>query len=294
MGGHNDLAIKSNSQFNALRLEINKMKSEVETLLDGQMVIREDLADNKEKSSTSFRDICKFLSKIVGNNENEKMKVSMIRSREDHHRSACRKQAAEISTRLDSQFDNSNVSIVESKKAPVCFSVSKSKDLNGSYRLWDVASKNADSRHLNSSFKPQGGSTSILPTIHTSTPKIVGVVKPTVSISASRQKADETKKSDLFTRPYNQPITTNRNDGKSKRAILKKQRFIPDRPFLTRTDFENQNVIPNKVENHENMRYKLRSTAKNSYEHSKNVKNNYKHGMQEIEHESNDSDDMFS
>jgi len=292
--GHNDLAIKSNAQFNALRLEINKMKSEVETLLDGQMVIREDLADNKEKSSSSFRDICKFLSKIVGNNENEKMKVSMIRCREELHRSACRNQAAEISTRLDSQFNNSNVSIVESKKVPVCLSVSNSKHLNGSYRLWDVASKNADTRHLNSSFKPQGGSSSILPMIHTSTPKLVGVVKPTVSISASRQKADETKKSELFTKPYNLPITANRNDGKSKRALLKKQRFIPDRPYLTRTDFENQNVIQHKAGNYENMRYKLRSTGKSFHEHSTNVKNNHQHGMKEIEHKSDDSDDMFS
>merc|ERR1712156_153472 len=72
--GQNDLNIKNNAQFNALRLDIGKMKSEVEALLDGQMVIREDLADNKEKSSMSFKDIRDFFSKILGSIRKNKLK----------------------------------------------------------------------------------------------------------------------------------------------------------------------------------------------------------------------------
>jgi len=290
--GQNDLNIKNNAQFNALRLDIGKMKSEVEALLDGQMVIREDLADNKEKSSMSFKDIRDFFSKILGSNSQEQIKTSMIRSRREIDGL---RDAAEISTRLDSQFNNTKESIPGNRKDSVCYSISNSKNLNRSYKLWEVASVNAPNKIQNSSLKPQGGSNSILPSIHTSTPKIVGVVKPIISISNSKQDVNETRKSSVFNKPFAVPTS-------NKRAMLKKQRFLRDRSINYHNDeVINQNVKRNEAGTSKNdTRYMLRSTANNLHKHlkknneSENCKVKLVSNNQDNEPKSDDSDDMFS
>jgi hypothetical protein len=107
---HNDMALKSNAQQNALRLEINKvLRNEVERLMDGQTVIREDMADINQRSIMSFRDIQQNLSRIIANLANERLtKSSVPNSHKEtfHGFDAQFKNPAEISTRLDSKIFN--------------------------------------------------------------------------------------------------------------------------------------------------------------------------------------------
>merc|ERR1719414_1349964 len=221
----------------------------------------------------------------------EKIQNSMIRSRREIDGL---RDAAEISTRLDSQFNNTKESIPGNRKDSVCYSISNSKNLNRSYKLWEVASINAPNKIQNSSLKPQGGSNSILPSIHTSTPKIVGVVKPIISITTSKQDVNETRKSSVFSKPFAVPTS-------NKRALLKKQRFLRDRSINYHNDeIMNQNVKQNEAGTSKNdMRYMLRSTA-NLHKHLKknneneNCKVKLVSNNQDNEPKSDDSDDMFS
>ena len=60
-----EMMTKSHSEVNSFKSELYKLRNELERLIEGQTVIREDIADNKQQLSLSFKQIQRNLNKDV-------------------------------------------------------------------------------------------------------------------------------------------------------------------------------------------------------------------------------------
>merc|ERR1712066_1128250 len=58
-----DMMMESNIQANSIKSGLYKLINELERLVEGQTVIREDIADNKQQTSLSFKQIQDNLNK---------------------------------------------------------------------------------------------------------------------------------------------------------------------------------------------------------------------------------------
>lgn len=225
-----EIRIKSDAQNHALRLEINKCRSKVDQLIDVQEVIREDMADNNQRSTTSFKEVQLNLGKILGNVAGPKSYIdsnSKVKNRSRNYAMNIRNEdQAEISTYLESRIinasrENRNGRNDNGKLSNDSVLSSKPNNLSRSYTLWDLAAKpNLQNAQNISPIQSQGKSTQQLPSLRTSTPKIDGGVNPNSSRKA-QQKEQQTKRATA-----NVDQVQPNNIRPNKRAELKKQRLL--------------------------------------------------------------------
>lgn len=312
---HNDLAVKTSAHQNALRVEMSKIRNEVDRLIEGQMVIREDMADINEKSLNSFQKVQNNLKNIMGNitcerRTNIQPHISSKRNflvMDNEH-----KDPAEISTRLDPTFFNSSNERLRKQHSYKALNYSESKNFNKSYRLWDLAAGDKLSNKINvdqrdiSLFRRPGSSVSFLPNIHTSTPKIVSVGRTNVS---NRSTVTETRETDKVFQPNpKDDVASLHNNRPNKRADLKRQRNIPTKSAVTQNSKKVVSKCPPSLDqdrhskNKDNLPYRLRSTAKSSQKHllddikqAEIMPNEYIGNNKFLEESSSsESDNMFS
>jgi hypothetical protein len=259
---------KSNFEVNSFKSELYKLRSELERLIEGQTVIREDIADNKQHLSLSFKQIQRNLNKDVESQARlitnsictscKGLKESMIEShiqvekKDRGHSSSIKGQIKDSGLQQglrQSDTKGKNEEEISTFLEPPPLNAS----LNKSYVLWDLAARNGmptknDMRYKSKDFlQPStqvpspiaGTSQALLQPLHMSTPKAVGIVVPNVSrIEHGYEDAKDESSATL-------QITNNRSN---KRAQMKKQRLVSEKLYVMKEGMQRRTRgnVPNR------------------------------------------------